>query len=247
MDFYRQILNNQHKLNENETVILSELMRLAMQLKTKSLQELAASFYIAPNTIVRMCKKLGFEGYTDFKSIYMFSLEHQDFKPITLSLDERLERTRRLLNQEMVTQVISLLFHANRIVIFATGLSKLVGDEFAERLKTVGKSVETFIYPHLMRHQAKSLSDNDVCFTISLSGETQSILDATEIAKLLKARVISLTGVSKNRLSELSDFQLYAYSNDIFIESIDVADRLAFSYVINVLFESYLETFNKQV
>lgn len=243
MDFYRRILQHQHKLNENETVLLSELMRMGMKLKEQSLQALASNFYMAPNTIVRMCKKLGFEGYTEFKNIYMFSLEHQDMKPITLSLDDRLARTRHLLNQEMVTHVVNLFYHANRIVIFATGLSKLVGDELAERLKTVGKNAETFIYPHLMRHQAKSLSDSDVCFAISLSGETQSILEATQIAKLLNARVISLTGVSKNRLSELSDFQLYAYSNDVFIEAVDVADRLAFSYVVNVLFESYLEVF----
>lgn len=245
MNFYRSILENQHRLNENEAVILSELIGNGKRLRDKSLQKISKELFVAPNTIVRMCKKLGFNGYTDFRSIYTFSLEHQDVKPITLSVDERLERTRKLLNYELIGQIVNEIYEADRIVIFATGLTKLVGDEFAERLITVGKNVETFWYPHLMRHRAKSLTETDLCFVISLSGETSSILDAAHISKLLKSKIISLTGVSKNRISELSDIQLYAYSNDVFIESVDVADRLAFSYVVNIIFESYLEVYCK--
>lgn len=246
MNFYRKLLEHQAKLNDTEDMLLTRILEHKQHLSEISLQSLSKSLFVAPNTIVRLCKKLGYSGYTEFKNVYLYSIQTEPVTLTKMPLDERLERTRKLLNTETVSEIVDQIAHANRILIFATGLSKLVGDELGERLKTVGINAETFLYPHLMRHQAKSLVDEDVCVAISLSGETQSIIDATRIAKLLNAKVVSITGVSKNTLSQISDIQVYCYSNDQFIENIDVADRLSFSYVVNVIYESYLKEYQEQ-
>lgn len=247
MDFYRRILDHQSDLNEVETHLLNEILAYKGALKDVSLAQLSHALFIAPNTLVRMCKKLGFQGFTDFKAVYLYWLEHEHHHISSMSLDERLERTRKLLNQDLVDSVVGMIASAQRVLIFATGLSRLVGDELSERLKTVGVNSETFLYPHLMRHYAKRLREGDVCLAISLSGETRSILEAATIAKAKGAKIVSITGVSKNTLSKMSDVQLYGYSNDNVIENIDIADRLAFSYIVNMLFETYLRQSNEQV
>lgn len=88
-----------------------------------------------------------------------------------------------------------------------------------------------------MTHTAKLLGSNDLLFAVSVSGETGVSIDSTLIAKARGVRVVTLTGLSKNRLASLADHALYAVDRQITYDDMDLNSRLAFYYVMEVIFE----------
>lgn len=245
MDFYEYLKENRTLLNKNEEKILSYLINEKKQIDDWTIREVAKGFYTVPNTIVRMCQKLGFKGYTQFKEELMKTLDAEETLLRMTDLDDLVIKTKQLLNQEVLDDIVTAIHEAENILFFAVGLSRFPAEEFSERLKILGKKSQTFIDPHLMKHNAKQMTTQDLGIAISLSGsENSNVFAATNRANISGANTISLTGFSTNALSKITNYQLYAYSTDIKIEGIDAADRFGFHYLINRLFNDYLTKYH---
>jgi DNA-binding MurR/RpiR family transcriptional regulator len=243
--FYEKLEENRYKLNENEEEILEYLLNLHEKVTSMTIREVATQFYTVPNTIVRMTQKLGFEGFSQFKSEMSKTLTAEENMIEITSLDEKIVKTKQLLNKEVVKEIVHCLHEAENILFFAVGLSRFPAEEFSERLKIIGKRSQTFIDPHVMKHNAKLLTKRDVAIAISLSGQaSNNVLAATTRANVAGAKTISLTGFSANKLAHITDYQLYGYTSETRIDGIDAADRFSLHYLVNVLYNEYLHTFH---
>lgn len=245
MVFYEKLEENRYKINENEEEILEYLISLKENIETITIREVAGHFFTVPNTIVRMTQKLGFEGFSQFKSELSRAVQAQaDIIEMT-SLDEKIIKTKQLLNDEVVKAIVNQIHKAENILFFAVGLSRFPAEEFCERLKIIGKRSQTFIDPHVMKHNAKLMSKNDVAIAISLSGQaSNNVLAATTRANVAGATTISLTGFSANKLAHITDYQLYGYANEARIDGIDAADRFSLHYLVNILYNEYLNMYH---
>lgn len=245
--FYKNVEKNRKILNDNEEEILSYLLENKAQLKNQTIREVANHFYTVPNTIVRMCKKLGFTGFQQFKEEAIKSFELEDAFGELTSLDEEVVKTKQILNEEVLKEVVHAIHQAERILLFGVGLSRFPAEELSERLKIVGKKSQTFVDPHILEYNAKLMTPNDLAIAISLSGGEDSIVySATSRAKISGAKTVSITGFSSNPLANLTDYQLYGYSSTYRINGIDAADRFSLHYLINLLFFEYLRTFHHE-
>ncbi|SDC29757.1 transcriptional regulator, RpiR family [Pelagirhabdus alkalitolerans] len=246
MYFYDRLKQNQHTLNETESFILDDLLQKKNSIKDMTIRQVAQNHFTAPNTITRLCKKLGFKGFTDFReALYQTEQTENDYIEIT-SLDEQIVKTKQLVNMDTVNDVLDAIHHANRILFFAVGLSRLPADELDARLQLVGKHSQTFLDPHVMKYNAELLTENDLAIAISLSGETDNILKATTIAQVAGAKTLSITGFSTNSLAKQTDFQLYGFSSDVRVNGIDATDRFSVHYLINLLFTEYLKRYHSK-
>ncbi|MBS7578234.1 MULTISPECIES: MurR/RpiR family transcriptional regulator [unclassified Enterococcus] len=242
MYFYDLLKENRLKLNANEEEILAFLLAHS-NIKQLGIRSVAAQFYTAPNTITRMVKKLGFSGYSEFKdALFISQNEHQSFADFT-SLDQQIVKTKQLLNPEIVQEIIRLIHQADKILILGVGLSRLPSEELDSYLKLIGKQTLTFIEPHLMLHAAKKLTPTDLCIAFSISGETENIIKPLNVVKTNGGRTVSITGFSTNRLSKISDYQLYGLTSKLIIDGLDSADRLSFHYLVNTLFTEYIKRY----
>lgn len=242
--FYECLKKNRTQLNQTEEEILNYLINEKTQVEKWTIRDVAKQFYTVPNTIVRMCQKLGFKGYTQFKKELKKTLEAEETILNMTDLDEKVIKTKQLLNKEVLEEIISKIHDADNILFFAVGLSRFPAEELSERLKILGKKSQTFIDPHLMKHNAKQMGRKDVGIAISLSGsENSNVFAATNRANIAGAKTISLTGFSSNALSKITDYQLYAYSTEIKIEGIDASDRFGLHYLVNKLFNDYLKKY----
>lgn len=243
MYFYRLLKRNRQLLNKNEEVILDYFLENAQSVQQITIREAAERFYTAPNTITRMCKKLGFLGYSDFKeALYITTIEGESFSDFT-SLDDQLVKTKQLLNQQTITAIIQTIFEARQVLVLGVGLSRLPAEELHNYLQVVGKNSHIFWEPHMMRHAARKLTTDDVVLAFSISGETENTIEPVNIAHVSGANTISITGFSQNRLSKITDFQLYGMTSKVMIDGIDVSDRLSFHYIGNTLFTEYLKKY----
>lgn len=243
MYFYDLLKKNRHLLNDTEEQLLVFFLNHAKTIHQITIRDAASRFFTAPNTITRMCKKLGFLGYSDFKeALYITTIEEQSYSDFT-SLDDQLVRTKQLLNMETLKQINQCIFYAEKILVLGVGLSRLPSEELHNYLRVVDKNSQIYPDPHLMRHAAKKLTKNDLVIAFSVSGETENILNPVNIANISGAKTVSVTGFSQNQLAKITNFQLYGMTSRSIIDGIDVADRLSFHYLINKLFTEYLKTY----
>lgn len=244
--FYEKLEENRYKLNKNEEEILEYLLESKDGMEDLTIRKVAEKFYTVPNTIVRMSQKLGFEGFSQFKlELARVKVAAEDVIAIT-SLDEKIIKTKQLLNETVIKKVVKCLYEADNILFFAVGLSRFPAEEFSERLKIIGKKSQTFIDPHVMKHNAKLMSKKDVAIAISLSGQASSnVLSATMRAEVAGAKTISITGFSTNQLSQLTNYQLYGFASEMRIDGLDAADRFSLHYLVNVLYNEYVKTYHR--
>ena len=60
-------LKLKEKMSDNEESIADFILGLGEELKKYSTRNIADATYTSPATVVRLCKKLGFAGFDDFK------------------------------------------------------------------------------------------------------------------------------------------------------------------------------------
>ncbi|WP_067842869.1 MurR/RpiR family transcriptional regulator [Amphibacillus sediminis] len=244
MYFYDRLKENQHRLNETEQSILDYLLERSSEIKDLTIREAAKDNFTAPNTIIRLCQKLDFKGFTDFKEGLYASIQTKtDFVEVT-SLDEQIIKTKQLVNTELIDHLVDCIHHANKILFFAVGLSRFPAQELDARLQLVGKNSQIFVDPHVMKHNASLLTDKDLAIAISISGTTDNILEATTIANVAGAKTLSITGFSNNPLAKRTTFQLYGFTTEVRVSGIDAADRFSIHYLINLLFNEYLKKYH---
>lgn len=244
MSFYEKLEENRYKLNDLEEQILMFFLDYENDIRKLTIREVSKQFFTVPNTISRLVKKLGFEGYVNFKEeLIKISEPNEDYFEFT-SLDTQIKKTKQLINDEMLEKILKEINKAKSISFYAVGLSRFPAEEMSERLKIVGKQCNSFIDPHVMRHNASLLCEEDLAIAISLSGHASSnVISATQRAQIAGATTISITGFSNNTLSKLTDYQLYGYSEEKRIDGIDIAERLGLTYVVTHIINEYLKRY----
>lgn len=140
---------------KTETKVIDYILQTSDQLKNMSINTLAMNSFSSNATIIRICHKLGFEGYRDFKIGLLTELESQKF--ITNKIDYSIpfhseESTEDIVNSiyslykvgisEIQTQldvreleqIADCLTKAKRIFIFAIGDAKITAMGFMNKM-----------------------------------------------------------------------------------------------------------------
>lgn len=238
MSFFKKYQENQYLLNDQEIEIIKFLIENIEEVKNETLKEIAIKRFVSPNTIVRMAKKLDFQGFSELKFSLLQAKADEKRKPtLNFSLSEEVLQTEKLIQREKIDLVIEAIKKAEHVSLFACGPSKFPCEEMKEKLRLLGIISSVYYEPHVMKQRAKRLKKEDVVFVVSLSGETKTLVDATSLAKLSSATIISITGLSQNTLASLADESLYAYYHPLKIGDVDVTSRISIHYLLNYIFE----------
>lgn len=249
MDFYKMISSNTDKLNKNELDILNFCMKDPHSIKNMKINDLAEKTYTSGASLVRFCKKLGFTGFAEFKasisldlknseeniSTKQRSISHNLFKDINKSID--------LINENVLDDILEMLHKANKIDFFGEGSSRIVCSEVAKKFRTIGKTAFNYDDNSMMYISAGSLTENDVVFAVSISGETSQVLKALTIAKAKGAKIISLTDISNNTQSKLSDKSLFVTSTLFSRENHNIISRTQALIIAEYVFFRYLDKY----
>src|SRR5690625_1638644 len=113
---YKMLEKNRKLLNENEEKILSYLLENKQQINDLTIREIANKFFTVPNTIVRMCKKLGFTGFQQFKEEVIFTLKVEQSLGEISPLDDVIVKTKQLLNPEVLNEIMESIYNARNIL-----------------------------------------------------------------------------------------------------------------------------------
>lgn len=210
------VKKNYDKLNENDFYIWKYIIYHKEECKNMSIQELAEKCNVSHTTILRFAHKLGLDGYSEMK-VY---LKWESKNKISI-LDEDIEKSCQYIEKTVneikkkdFDELFELIDNAENIYVYGSGE---VQKNAAKELKRIMLFSNKLVYNLEGRSETEiildSITEKDLFFMISLSGENSIINNFTYKLKQKGVKVASITVEGNNELSSISDFSIQFYSH----------------------------------
>lgn len=197
-------------LNDLEISVYNYIVSNRDKVIYMTIRELASENHVSTTTILRLVKKLGFEGFSEFKSNLKIDNKKEKFKYKENNiLEELLVRLRDTDLKKQINDAVELLKNYETIFFAGVGNSAHIaayGGRFFSNYGKIAVVIDTLYYPLT----AESISEA-IAIIISVSGESNDIV---RIAKTLKGRgvkIISITNSKTSSLSKISDLNIAYY------------------------------------
>lgn len=210
--------------------------------KHQSLTEMAQSVNVSTTTIVRMCQKLGLEGFSELK--FLLRTIEQDNIPTDEDIISRhqhdIQSTLMNIQKENIARICGFMKQSNKVIIVAVGLSKMMGEYFSKLLMQVNKSTLYVYESHIIDLLSNKIDHDDFVIFISSSGETKTIVKVAEKLKYNNLRTAALTNSPDSTLAKLATVSLSATVQPAQFAGYDLTARSPLVMLIDILFESFL-------
>jgi len=254
MSVMLNMLKYKEDLSMAERAVLDYLIENKANLKEFSVEKIAEAAYTSPASVVRMCKKLGYKGFKDFKIDFILANakvevpENKEYTDVILSKNPRagqsaiennikaLEETLKIYDEESVTKAANIIMNARKILIFGKGSSYLVAKDLEMKLRRINKFAISQGESHEQLIDATFINPKDVIIFISNSGKTKEIISSALLAKDKKAKIVSITKIGSSMLADLSDVVLYTNSLEGEFRSGAMTSRISQMCMIDALF-----------
>ncbi|WP_154889129.1 MurR/RpiR family transcriptional regulator [Longibaculum muris] len=246
------------EFSESEKEIARYILNHGDDVLSMSVKELAKNTYTSPATIVRLCKKIGLEGYNDFKIKYSaelqydlhhsnridvnFPFEKKDTHPMIChklaSLSEEvIADTIKLIDFEQLEKIVDLLYQSHDIDIYGSGNSLLAAMSFQHKMMRIARNVNLKALHGEQVFLSYNSDEKRIAVIISYSGETHDLIQIAQILKEKKTPIIVLTSIGDNHLSHYADYILNIGSREkIFTKIAPFASQVSMEYLLNVIF-----------
>ncbi|WP_416198241.1 MAG: Transcriptional regulator, RpiR family [Sporanaerobacter sp.] len=243
------------QLTNSEQKIANCILDNSHKVYNMSIHELANSCNTSSSSIVRFCRKMGFDGFKEFKielaKDVADSEKNKDIVYEDVSVDDSIqavinkissgniksiENTLELLDSYEVEKAINALDKANNIYLYGIGASGLVAMDFQYKLMRINRNAFMYLDSHTQLSTSVNIQKDDVAVGISHSGKTLEIFKAMDMANMKGATTISITKYGDNPVSNVSDIKLYVGGIEQNLRVGAIASRIAQLTVVDILF-----------
>lgn len=249
-------LKQMKKLTSTEQHIVNYILTYPEEIEKISSRQLADLTYTSPATVVRICQKLGFSGYSEFKIKYLQEVNQTPMmdqinrsNPITnedslhsivnkvAALEmTAIEQTKKGINLDQLKRVSQLLKESTCINFYAFDNNLHLAKMACSHFLYAGKQALVHDGSNAQFMQAFVALEGHVAIIISRTGENPVLY---RIAKLLAERNIPLIVLTESRhskLAKLSTEHLYLYNVHRFTDMGTILFQTSAQYLFDLLF-----------
>lgn len=205
-----EYLKNCKDLTYTEEILRDYILANPKAILDLSIKELANTCHVGMASVSRLCAKLGYKGYSEFKIEYIKS--YKDLKRLeelnrsvpfdkTTTVDSIIEQlpliyekaigyTKTALDKHVIIRCTERML-ISTIVIFANGLNKSLAETFSYKLEELGLTIKVFDSMHYQYIDSLLYMNKDV-FAILLTHSGKNITINRIAEKLKKRRIPSL-------------------------------------------------------
>lgn len=245
------------KPTAQERAIIDFIVQNPTFIETCTVRELAQASLTSPPTVTRLCQKLGFSGFSDFrlrfvseqrasrKNLYA-DLSHALVSPAS-SVDEIrrtlpqfynsiVYETNAHLSTEKLTQLKELVKSVTFLDLYATGMNYHVAARAAFHLQTVG--IACSVYDEANVHMIERLgpSSKHLSFLLSHTGSNIKILEIGQILVTRGLPTIAITEHAESPLGQLADVTIELFSTPALNRLSLLSYAVSLSYVFDLLY-----------
>ena len=198
-------------LNELEMLVYEYIMKNKQTVSYMTVRELADAVHVSTATVMRFCKKAGFDGYSEFKIKFKMDNEKiaaQSTQDDLQEMQDYFQKAGTGVYQERLKYAAQIIKKAGQVIFIGLGTSGILGKYGARYFSNLGKFsqyIEDPYFPILER------TDNAVVIALSVSGETEQVIQMVNQFKINKYQIISITNRNSTTLAKISDYNLSYY------------------------------------
>lgn len=251
MDLEALINHHYRELSENDLQIMSYIIENKNECLTIPIVELANRTHTSKSSIVRLAKKLGFSGFSEFK----YSLKNDSkqtqrgLAQISFSLmqNEDSQVTLKLFNQIDLVPILKEIYSAKRIFCYGTGWGqKNVLSDFIRNFVPLDKFLTLIPAQRELEMVVDStFSKGDLFIVLSLSGDINDVKDEMNVLKLKGIPILSITSLRNNYLASMATYNLYFQATPVILKGENIYSFLTLFQVTDSLFRAYLDFYQK--
>ncbi len=174
----------------------------------RSIDMIAEKADVSKSALLRFCKKLGYNGYSEFKyevskyllsgTLYSNTKGVNPNKNIISYYVDCIQKLPNYISEEIYRRLGSFIHEAAKIRIYGLHESGLSAQYLSYRLATLGIDSEPLVFSGLFSEKASFSSPEDLNIFISVSGTTQEIIEASKVSLDKGAKTAMITQNSKS-------------------------------------------------
>ncbi len=250
MNFSTRLLTYEFQLNDTDDDIADYIIKRKEDILKLSIQRIAQDLFVAPNAVMRFCKKLGYSGFSELK----FSLINE-MKPsgdnITISsqllsqLPSNIVKTLDIVDTTSIKKVAGLIAEANCSIFAGVGDSSYFCEMLGKNLRCVECKVQYYQQVHDMFYAVRHGTKDDLLVVISARGSNDRLCQLIYEAKKVGMHVVSITHFCDNTLASAADDKLYFWGEFREVNGYNVTDRSGLMMLVRLLSEEFWLKFLK--
>ncbi|UQS84184.1 MurR/RpiR family transcriptional regulator [Bombilactobacillus thymidiniphilus] len=227
----------QQKLTPTQNVIYQYIMDHKSVVKDYSLRQLAAKLKVAPASVVRTVKKLGYRHYYELCAQLDQEVQGQvRVDDITYQASTFFRQQFKQQYEQSIKQFQKMILPTTNFIFFGVGTSGDLAGYGARQFVNNGQIAFAMNDPFNPTQLGRNSYRNYVVMILSVSGETEQTIDQAVNFQDQGAQVVSITNTSSNTLAGLSDINFsYSITPRIIGNSINLTSQLPVVYLLERL------------
>jgi DNA-binding MurR/RpiR family transcriptional regulator len=196
-------------LNNLEMMVYNVVIKNRDKVMYMTIRELADAAGVSTTTVLRFCRKLECEGYSEFRVRFKLYLAQSEPQPANFGASEIISFFKSVNNDEfdrLLDQATDIILDSERIIFVGVGTSGSLAKYGARFFSNVGKFSNHVDDPYFP--VTNDMAKNALAIVLSVSGETEEILRFASQFSLHHCKVMSITSHEHSALAKLADFNL---------------------------------------
>lgn len=225
MELIINIENQYSSFSKTEREIADYILKNRHSIKNMTIVELAKNIETSTASITRFVKLMGCSNFAEFKMrLFLLTnkkapLKNEDiFLNISDFYNETLKRNNGLFHMSQIQKLVEEIKDAERIYVYGVGSSGLTALEIMQRLIRMGFNITSITDSHMMIINSSVVRKGDLVLGISISGETEEVVNSLKISKGNGAKTVGVTCFKESTLGNFAD-EIFLVQNTSFINS----------------------------
>ncbi|HHY16240.1 MAG TPA: MurR/RpiR family transcriptional regulator [Firmicutes bacterium] len=213
-----------------------------------NVSELAQLSGVSDATVIRMCKRIGYQGYSQMKILLANDLGKDEFNNLK-SGGKQPETVRELfqlfasnilhvagnLQEDVLAACLELILNAATVYLAAAGNTAPLANDFGFRLERFGiRASYSMVSDYYLNHIGLA-GEGDLLIAISHSGASKQVMHAMELAKDRGLKSIAITDFANSPVSNLADHLLLSKVKNPIFSTYDPDSHLGIVVIIDAL------------
>ncbi|SFH86427.1 MurR/RpiR family transcriptional regulator [Pisciglobus halotolerans] len=246
MDLEARVNHHYSELNENDMDIVSYILKNKRSVENMTITSLAKLTLTSKSSILRLAKKLGYSGYSEFKYDLRNQLKKDKNEEISVSFtdlqDNEIENTKKLFKQTELEPILEELHGAKRIFCYGTGWGQRdVLSNFNRCLIPLNKFPVLLSSLTEFEMVSHTITEEDLLIVVSLSGDIKEAKDVMQALEIRNIPILSITDLRNNGYASLATYNLYFQVNSFDYKEEEIVSLLPIYIATDLLYRKYTE------
>lgn len=225
------------EFNSIEIILYNYIMNNKKEIISMRIRDLANETHVSTTSIMRFCKKVNCDGFSEFKIKWKLFLDENKIT-CDCSSDNTMflnffEKVNYADFKEIIEISARFLNEANQVIFIGVGSSGILAKYGARYFSSIGKLSLSIDDPYYPVHNAES--NSMVAIMLSVSGESRDIIRQAMDLRKERCKIISITNSANCTLSKLSNVNIPYYISRNRNGYSDLTSQVPVVYILEAL------------